>query len=243
MVDQNLQAVEPERMRLRTVLPERGVPDTVVDEVADEVASLIRRSELRCAFEVGRLVTERFFGGDLTALHRPGPKAEAVARLAEQLRGRGVGSVAALHVCIGVYETLAPMGDISARKGLTKTHVRAVLPLPLEDRIPLLLEAERNVWSTRELEAAATLAAPRRRHGRPRRPGFTRGIDRLTRLLAPDGLAFRDLDQASGIDPSAREANYARLVEVAERLESLMDQLRPKRLAAGTPARGPGERR
>jgi len=184
---------------------EAAVPDAVVEEVAAEVAALVRRAELRCAFEVGRLVAERFFGGDLSAWHRRGPKANSLARLAERLRARGVGGPAALHLCLGVYETLAPLGEDSTWNHLTRSHVRAVLALPAPARASLLREAEARTWTVEELQAAASATTSTHHGGRARVPAFVRAIAQAERLFAPDGPIFRDLHQAVVLDAATVE--------------------------------------
>lgn len=232
MVRRKLRLLERDPRGDRNGPREAAVPAEVVDEVADRIADLARRTELEFAYDVGRVVAERFYSGDPAAWHRPGPKREALGRLAERLQTRGAGSASALHVCLGVYETLAPLGDISTWKRLTRSHVRAVLPLPAPDRASLLREAEVNRWTVAQLEAVAEERPRERKLGRPRTPAFVRAIAAAERVFDPGGPAFRELERSAGMDVETVRDLHARLVRLRGRIESLQARLSPKRLMA-----------
>ena len=203
-----------------------------IEAVADEVAALIRGSELQCAFEVGRLVTERLFAGDPGGWHRRGPKRLSLARLADALATRGAGNASALHLCLGAFETLEPFGDISTLKYLTRGHVRAVLPLPMDERATLLRRADEGGWSIRELKTEVQRAPRRRRLGRPRQPAFVRGVRQIVAADAPDAPAFQDLDRIAEMSPEAIESLHIALMGARARLDRLQIKLSPKKAAA-----------
>jgi len=215
-----------------TTLPEAAVPDAVVEEVASEIASLVRGAELRCAFEVGRIVVERFYDGDQAAWHRKGPKTTSLARLAERLRDRGIGGAAALHLCLGVFETLTQLGEDSTWNLLTRSHVRAVLALPCPERVSLLRESQAREWTVAQLEAAASSKPRERRRGRMRASATARAIATAEDLFAPDGPAFSGLEGDSRPNPESIPDLHARVVRLKERLDLLQAHLSPKRLRA-----------
>jgi len=133
---------------------------------------------------------------------------------------------------LGVYETLAPLGEDSTWNHLTRSHVRAVLALPAPARASLLREAAARGWTVQELESAASGTTRATHGGRRRVPAFVRAIAQAERLFAPNGPIFRDLHRAVVLEAAAVEDLHGRLIRLTGRVELARLRLSPKRLEA-----------
>lgn len=126
--------------------------DTVVEDTVERIIRAHRASSLQLALDVGAIVVDGLYGGDLEKLRARGRKGHSLRRLASHPRLPF--SAATLWRCIGVYAVVREAPELVRFEHLTLAHFRAVLALPPERRNVLLLEAataKRSVaWVARE---------------------------------------------------------------------------------------------
>jgi len=221
---------DSDETRLRLVVAD-DPEERVIAEVAGEIRGLARRVELEFTCAVGRLLVERFYGGDRAAWrdHSSG-KAASFRRLAENLRDdRGL-CASALWRCVAIHDLVERLGGVAARQHLSATHFRAVLALPEPDQRRLLDEAAERSWTSRELEAAARGTTSRVASRRP--PSFVAAIRRIERVVVEQNLALKEIGRARELGPAATNDLYGRVMRIRERIELLQKALSPKVVAA-----------
>lgn len=134
---------QPDSSHLVVVDSEHARPD--VAEIAASIRDLHRRHTLACVFEIGRLVVDGICAGDLSAARRRGPKDESLSELAEQADMPMF--LAQLSRAIGIYDLLAPLGEVATWQHLSMSHARVVLALPPARSRELLQAAEQEGWT------------------------------------------------------------------------------------------------
>jgi len=203
---QHLSIVDPQAA-YSTPLPARGDVSSSLgsgglDGLAAELSALGKDAGVEQAVEIGRLVVERLYDGDLSAWRSRGPKAHSLRALAR--RSDLPVSSSALYRAIALYELSTRLGGVErwSEAGLGISHLRLVLGLPEDEQRRLLDEAARHAWTVAELEREAVCTRRRNptrtsRGGRPRLPRFVKSVNRLRKAAeAPDEL-FGDLDAAA----------------------------------------------
>jgi hypothetical protein len=206
-----------------------------LDELSDKLAALGKDVSVEQAVEIGRLVIERLYDGDLSAWRGRGPKTHSLRTLAR--RADLPVSSSALYRSIALYELSERLGGIErwAAAGLGISHIRLVLGLGHDDQRRLLDLAAEQSWTVAELEREAVAARERSparasRGGRPRLPRFLKSVNRLRKAAeAPDEM-FGDLDAAAEMEPEqiteirdALATIRARCDELERRLENAMN--------------------
>lgn len=186
----SLPAPNPEPLE---VLPP-ALPDEVLDRVATRLRELHRSATLAFSLEVGKVLVDELYGGDLAAWQDRGPRDSSFRKLAEREDLNGLGK-SALHRAVQVYALVTRLGQ-PEWKHLGLAHVRAVLPLAEKDQAKLLEQAEAGRWTTRQLEAQAALhKPPPDGRGRPPLPSIVKSIHAMARLVeGEEGDPFADLD-------------------------------------------------
>jgi hypothetical protein len=194
-------------------------PPPRIDDLAEQLSALGKDMSVEQAVEIGRLVVERLYGGDLSAWRGRGPKTHSLRTLSR--RSDLPVSSSALYRSIALHELSARLGGLSrwAEAGLGISHLRLVLGLPEHDQRRLLDAAITHAWTVAELEREAVAVrkhspSPSSRGGRPRLPRFVKSVNRLRKTAeAPDGL-FGDLDAAA-------EMSVADLTEIRDSLSTI----------------------
>ncbi|PRP94737.1 hypothetical protein ENSA5_40600 [Enhygromyxa salina] len=183
--------------------PEQEPKPAWLDELARALSELGKDGSVEQAVEMGRLVIERLYGGDLSAWRGRGPKAHSLRALAR--RSDLPVSSSALYRSIALYELSLRLGGVErwTAMGLGISHLRQVLGLPSAKQRRLLDSAARNSWTVAELERAAVAVrerSPERgsRGGRPRLPRFVKSVNRLRKATEE---MFGDLDAAADMSP------------------------------------------
>jgi hypothetical protein len=209
----------------------------VSDELLSELVRGIRAAQARHGFalsaEIGRLVVEGLFGGDVEALARRGPKDLSLRRLAEHPDLPM--SATSLHYALGVHRFLARRPDVHSSEHLTPTHVRAVLGLSTSDQDRLLENAERRRLSVSKLvaEVRELRGQGRRRGGRPMLPVFVKSIHAMERFVRGGDDLFAGLDTVNTLDESEALRLFSTVSELRTRCEALQAALRDRALGAG----------
>jgi len=206
--------------------------DPAIAEVAAEIRCLAGRAELEFTCSVGRLIVERFYGGNRSAWrnHASG-KAASFRRLAAMLRDDCKLSVTALWRCVAIHDLVERLGGVVTWQHLSVTHLRAVLALPEHDQRRLLDASIEHGWTSRQLESVVGGEAPAPADRR-QPPAFVAAIRRIERVVVEQDLALKDIGRARELGPKASQALFCRVMRIRERIDRLQNALYPKGLMA-----------
>jgi hypothetical protein len=221
----------------------KPVPDGVVDDVVRELNELSCKATLELTLEMGRIIVNRFYDGDLTAWRHSRAKEVSFRRLAARTDVDLRVSATFLYRAVALYELTCRL-SIGAHSRLTTTHLRAVVGLPEAHQAGLLENAEVDHWSTERLEREATKvrATLDHRRGRPASPTLLRAVRKLVRSSKHIESAIEDQDVQNLSDSELRSL-YRAMDEVRGRLEMLARRLAGKdrnQLETPPPARRSG---
>lgn len=203
------------------------VADEAVDQFVETLRGFCRAATVQFALDVGGLVINVFYGGDLAHWRAHGKGRPSLRRLAK--RPDLPISAPQLYRCVAIYELSQRLPAISTWKHLGTSHVRTVLGLRPMDQEHLLEFAERERCTVAWLESEVR----RIRHGE----GKLRGRPPLS-LHSKQLLSIeRWLDDCPGslplLDADALRRTHgvvalsARVADVRRRCEELDDMLRP----------------
>lgn len=198
-----------------------AVPDAEIRAAYEEIARLHRSATLEYAIASGRVIVERFFGGDLAAWRERGPADASLRKLAALLdddRTPGL-TPAGLYRAVEFYDLEQRVG-ISGRRQLTATHVRAVIGLPPGRQESLLGRAEAHDWTAERLEREAAKHRKPTRPGRPRNPAFVNALNQMRRLAVSDE-AFGDLASVGALDDDDAADLEAALAAIRARCDAM----------------------
>jgi hypothetical protein len=111
-----------------------ALPDTLIDEVVRGIAAAQEKHGLALAVEVGSLIVDTFYGGDIAVLRDRGPKEASLRRLAEHPDLPM--SPAALYRTVAIYELAERLGGVSTWKqgalpGAERGAAVGISPVPL----------------------------------------------------------------------------------------------------------------
>lgn len=214
----------------RNAIVTDGAESRAVTAAAEEIRSLASRATLAFACEVGRIILDRFYGGDAALWRARRVKPTSIRRLAELLQDGARLSAPALCRCVQTYLLLRRLGPDRRWAHVLPGHVHAVLSLPWPEQGDLLLEAEAGRWSTRETSRAAAvrrgLAAPETDRRRTR---MAQAVRRLARLTREHEAALADQAPSELLDEARFEQIQLALVASIERLERVLDRMRASR--------------
>ncbi len=212
-----------------TELVPPAVSDAEIRAAYDEISRLHRTATLDYAIASGRVIVERFFGGDLAAWRQRGPADASLRKLAALLDDNVTPGLTAagLHRAVEFYDLELRVG-ISGRRQLTATHVRAVIGLPPDRQESLLGRAEARDWTAERLEREAAKLRKPTRPGRPRNPAFVNTLNQMRRLAVSDE-AFADLTSAADLDDEEAEVLEAALAAIRTRCDMMGAVLQARR--------------
>lgn len=111
----------------------------LLDQVVDRIVLLRTRVHLQFALDVGAIVVERLFNGNIASLRERGPKEQSLRRLAAHPRLPF--SATTLWRCIAAYEVVRTCPEVIRLDGLSMAHIVAVRSLPQHQRGLVLAEA------------------------------------------------------------------------------------------------------
>lgn len=204
-------------------------PAVASDKVLSEVVQGIKAAQSKHGFalaaEIGHLVVERLYGGDLQALRSRGEKDASLRKLAQHAELPM--SATSLYYALGVYEFLMRRPGIEAHARLTPTHVRAVLALPASDQGRLLQLVEKRSLSVAQLETEVRKLRRQRAKGGGRHPlpPFVKSIHALGRFVHGAEVLFGGLDAIGQLDPSEVRALSATLSGLQLKCDELQQAL------------------
>jgi hypothetical protein len=195
-----------------------SISEAEVERAVLELNGLCKATTFDFAIAVGRLVIERFYGGDLEAWRSRGAKTASFRMLARHPELPL--SPSALYRAVAVYE-LSRRLPVDQWKHICTSHLRIVLPLPREDQARFLEMANAQLWRVGRLreEVARAEAAiggrGRSRGGRKKASGLRRTIRLLERCVA-ESDSFVGVDDGE-FQPSPESAQG--VVELMRRLQ------------------------
>lgn len=196
---------------------------TPVERAVLELRRLTRTATLEYSMAVGKLVVDRFYGGDLEHWRSRGPKISSFRKLAQHPALPM--SPASLYQCVAAYEIMQGMDGHQRWEHIGISHVRAVIGLAGPERASLLGTAERERWSAKHLarEAAKVRVSPRVKGGRPPDLPWRRAARAIRRSFASALPALQSVDMR-GL-PAALLQELSETSAAIERAFSAVDNL------------------
>jgi hypothetical protein len=210
--------------------PAGELTSTVAEETIAEVAHAIRAMErgaaLQLYVDVGRLIVDRFYQGDVERARSRAPKDASLRKLAEQ-PDMPLGRTA-LNDAVRVSAFVESKGGVRTCGHLGPSHLRPLLALPEPEQDRLLVQASEGGWTVQQIKAAAHEATGRKpAGGRPPLPAYLKSLHALRRYASDGKKLFADLDRTEDLDRKearrllkAVDALTDHLVEVRERLRA-----------------------
>jgi hypothetical protein len=199
--------------------PPRSEEDTarVVEELVATLGKMRRNASLALALDVGALIVDRIFRGDLAAVHERGKRDTTFRMLAAHPHVPFSASTLWRHV--RVYELVRRMPRLMRYEHLTITHMQAVLGLSHEQQEQLLHVAETDGWSAARLRQHARQAVNGQRPDSQGKNPVLKTFRRFARLQTElDPESFADL---VGNDLAERE----RILETVTRTRAWCDAM------------------
>ena len=204
------------------------LPAASIERAAARIEGIARERVMGTALDIGRVVLDEIYGGELDSWRSRGRKDPSFKRLGRVLekRGRGVSASTIYRAC-GLVELEDRVG-VSTLKRLTASHGFAVLGLPGPVQKQLLERAANEELSVRALQALAAGQRPKRKAGRQAKPRFVKSFGRLRKMLDEEGFADLgaveqlDEEQARSLLNTAEEMR-ARLDEITSRVQEHLD--------------------
>jgi hypothetical protein len=159
-----------------------SLPEADLEHLVANLNAIHKTATLIFALEVGKLVVEHFYAGDLEIWrNRTKKKDSSLRRLSRHPDLRM--SPSALYRSVAIYE-LCERLNIRTWKYISTGHIRLVLPLGRDEQARLLMTAETERWSVRELDARVEAETRSQRGVRSHRGGITR-VGALRRMIRP----------------------------------------------------------
>jgi hypothetical protein len=198
-----------------------------LDELAARLAEQGKDATVDQALEIGRVVLDTLYGGDLLAWRSRAAKAHSLRALAR--RDDLSVSSSGLYRAVALYELAQNLGGLERWSTLGISHLRLVLGLPSTEQRRLLDAAVGNGWTVAELEREAVAVRKRGpgqlgRGGRPRLPRFVKSVNRL-RKAAEGAELFADVEAAAEMSPERLAEIRDVLATIRVRCEALDDAL------------------
>jgi hypothetical protein len=194
-----------------------------LDELAARLAEQGKDASVDQALEIGRMVLDTLYGGDLLAWRSRAAKAHSLRALAR--RDDLSVSSSGLYRAVALYELAQNLGGLERWSALGISHLRLVLGLPIAEQRRLLDAAVIHAWTVAELEREATTVRKRGpeqlgRGGRPRLPRFVKSVNRL-RKAAEGAELFADVEAAAAMSPEQLAEIRDVLATIRVRCETL----------------------
>ncbi|MFT5679298.1 MAG: hypothetical protein ACI8RZ_000202 [Myxococcota bacterium] len=181
---------------------------------------MVRFSGLQLHLNVGRILIEDLYDGDLEAWRARGAKEASIRKLAKLTRINGVAiSRSVLHRSMQIYALLQRIGEDWSNLGVS--HFRAVLSISDDDQLRLLKRAENGCWTVRQLEAEVRALRP----SPPQPPAFVTEINRLEQAVTREGLLFGDLDRLSFLSAAQLQTLSDKLRQIRQAFDGLENQI------------------
>ncbi|MFV8749341.1 hypothetical protein ACNOYE_02190 [Nannocystaceae bacterium ST9] len=210
------------------------VTDERIGRATTRINALVGCTSLQLALEIGSIVVEELYSGDLGRWRARGAKEHTLRQLANDPR-LGI-SASAIYRALAIHEIKLRFPEHPMWAKLTLAQIRPVLGLPESEQSRLLELATQNDWTAQIMEGAATESRAHNkssRGGRPRKPGFARSIEVAERALADEELVFGDLDALHSMSQDQRDELERRLSFVRRRCDELASLISTSEFVSG----------
>ncbi len=187
------------------------------------VPYVTRGTPIDLALEVGQIIVQRAFKGDVDAMQQRGRKDVSFRKLASHPAVSM--SASKLWTSCAVYELSLRWPALRECRHLRLAHLRSVLGLVPSDQRALLVRAEKERWSVSKL---AERAASKRRGqgGRPPKPRIVRLLEGVKSLRDASPKALRDKRSLAALSPNEVAAGLKVTIELRQKLATLENVLR-----------------
>lgn len=204
------------------------VADEVVDQVVRELNQLDLTSKILLSIQMGKLIVDRFYGGNREAWFARGAADQSFRKLAQH-EDLTV-SASMLQRSCAIYELVTRLGvDVATWQHLSFSHVRVVLPLPADVQQKLLTKGEEQAWTVERITQEAEKHRTKRGGGRKALPAFVKTVNRFEKLLHDDdGRAFDGLDDIDEMDETEATRLYQAVTGMKLKCEALQKALEHK---------------
>jgi hypothetical protein len=185
---------------------------------SETLRAALGRAELRTirdAYDVGRAIVEEFYGG-VDAFRSRSSGTGSVRDLAEYSGGKL--SAATLWRAASTYVLVQRAPELLDSPFLRLSHVYAVLDLPPERQLDLLLRAERLRWTSDRLRDESPKGTPRKRSGE--RASYVTSLHSALNRIVSMPRPHRE-----NLTPQAAAALLTLLDAAQERIDALRDWL------------------
>ncbi len=210
-----------------TLPGERVVDDVLVESVVQSINRVHARRALELALEVGQIVVDIFFGGDLSLAEARAPGHVSYRALAA--REDLAVSHSRLHKCVRVLVQVHQLGPEVAGR-LTFSHHVALLPVrDLRDRQALARKAEAKGWTSDQLRTEAQKLhrkATGHRPGRPPLPEFMKRVRTVVRATRKATEQLPKRAEVADVDASQAQALMVELDAAMVELSALRKHVR-----------------
>jgi hypothetical protein len=203
------------------------VDDNVIDEVAEKLNELTRLRGLELAAEMGKVVIDNFFDGDLEAYRSRGIRDASLRKLAKHPK-LGI-SPTTLYRSIETFALSDRLGN-PEWKNLTTSHVRAVLGLKEEDQQKLLTQAEDKGWTAQQLQTQAAKSKKKIAdgRGRPPLPRFQKSLQQMGKFFADPDDSFGDTEKLDELEDDVALSLFKTVTDAKSKIDELQKQLQKR---------------
>jgi hypothetical protein len=200
----------------------------------ERLGGVQRGASLGFALDVGRIVVDTLYGGDLSRWRARQRKDNALRSLSQ--RADLPLSTSTLYRALALYELSQREGHAGLHQ-LGVSHLRAVLGLPPSAQNALLAAAARERWTVARLEREASMqrSPERARGGRKPLAPYIKSIRRIVQLTSPEAL--EGLERCAELDATQLD-DLARQVGRARARLARLEHVLPKKRARGARPRG-----
>ena len=168
--------------------------DPDIEGAVDRIVQVHRGATLQLALDVGAIVVEKLYGGDLELLRSKGRKDVSLRKLASHPRLPF--SAATLWRCIGVYAVVRRFPETVRYEHLSVGHFRAVLMLPSDAQQDLLrraAEEKRSVgWISNEAAAMKATTIRKSRTRATEKCGVVANVRRVEESVLAHSISAAD---------------------------------------------------
>jgi hypothetical protein len=181
-----------------TELIPAAVDTKVIDAVVTKLNEMARASGVELAREMGEIIIDNFFGGELERYRERGERDASLRALAKH--PALLMSPASVYRAVGIYDLTERFG--TDWKHLSASHLRAVLGLGENDQQKLLTQAEDKEWTADKVEAEAIKLRKKVAdgRGRPALPRFQKSLNHIGKYFADVDDSFGDIESLDEIE-------------------------------------------